>query len=125
MRRGDFAATLGAVRADAVYLALPGRSAAKRIDARIWMWEAWWQGDPYLNVERLYRETVFGGTTNDDASYDRATATVLTAAESAPYIIIQSNARDAARFERLLRERRPNTELVNLDLDEVYIIGKK
>ncbi len=125
VRRGDFAATLGAVRADAVYLALPGRSAAKRVDARIWMWEAWWQGDPYLNVERLYRETVFGGTTNDDASYDRATAAVLNAAESIPYIIIQSNARDAERFERLLRERRPLTERVDLDLDEIYIIGKK
>ena len=62
VRRGDFAATLGAVRADAVYLAPPGRSGAKRIDARVWMWEAWWQGDPYLNVERLYRDTVFGGT---------------------------------------------------------------
>jgi hypothetical protein len=125
VRRGDFAATLGAARADAVYLALPGRSAAKRIDARVWMWEAWWQGDPYLNVERLYRETVFGGTTHDDPSYDRATAAVLTAAESAPYIIIQSNTRDADRFERLLRERRANTERVNLDLEEIYIIGKK
>jgi len=125
VRRGDFTTTLGAVRADAVYLALPGRSAAKRIDARVWMWEAWWQGDPYLNIERLYRETVFGGATNDDVSYDRAAAAVLAAAESTPYIIIQSNARDADRFERLLRERRPNTERANLDRDEIYIIGKK
>ena len=125
VRRGDFTATLGAVKADAVYLALPGRSAAKRIDARIWMWEAWWTGNPYLNVERLYRDTVFGGATNDDASYDRAAATVLEAAEDAPYIIIQSSSRDADRFERLLRERRTNTERVTPDLEEIYIIGKK
>jgi hypothetical protein len=125
VRRGDFTATLGAVKADAVYLALPGRSAAKRIDARIWMWEAWWTGNPYLNVERLYRDTVFGGATNDDASYDRAAATVLDAAEDAPYIIIQSSSRDADRFERLLRERRTNTERVSPDIDEIYIIGKK
>ena len=125
VRRGDFTATLGAVRADAVYLALPGRSAAKRIDARIWMWEAWWTGNPYLNVERLYRDTVFGGATNDDASYDRAAATVLDAAEDAPYIIIQSSSREADRFERLLRERRPNTERLSFDVDEIYIIGKK
>lgn len=125
VRLGDFTATLGAAKADAVYLALPGRSAAKRVDARIWMWEAWWQGDPYLNVERLYRETVFGSATNDDASYDRAATAVLAAAESAPYIIIQSNPRDADRFERLMRERRSDTELANPDVDEIYIIGKK
>jgi hypothetical protein len=125
VRRGDFTATLGAVKADAVYLALPGRSAAKRVDARIWMWEAWWTGNPYLNVERLYRDTVFGSATNDDLSYDRAAATVLAAAEDAPYIIIQSSARDADRFERILRERRPNTERLTFDADEIYIIGKK
>jgi hypothetical protein len=125
VRRGDFTATLGAVKADAVYLALPGRSAAKRIDARIWMWEAWWTGNPYLNVERLYRDTVFGSATNDDATYDRAAGTVLAAADEAPYIIIQSSSRDADRFERLLRERRLNTERLAFDVDEIYIIGKK
>ncbi len=125
VRRGDITATLAAAKADAVYLALPGRSAAKRVDARIWMWEAWWRGDPYLNVERLYRETVFGSATNDDASYDRAAAAVLDAAANAPFIIIQSSSRDADRFLRLMRERRASTELVNLDLDEIYIIGKK
>ncbi|HEX3468786.1 MAG TPA: hypothetical protein VHT05_11980 [Candidatus Elarobacter sp.] len=125
VRRGDFTATLHNAKADAVYLALPGRAAAKRIDARIWMWEAWWTGNPYLNVERLYRETVFGSSTNDDASYDRATATVLDAAQNIPYVIIQTTARDANRFERLMRACRGTVELANLDLDEVYIIGTK
>jgi hypothetical protein len=125
VRRGDFAATLGAVRADAVYLAPPGRSGAKRIDARVWMWEAWWHGDPYLNVERLYRDTVFGGTTNDDASYDRAVAEVLHAAADAPFVIVQANPRDAARFERLLQAHRPRVEIVAPNPDEIYVIGSR
>ncbi|HEX3464177.1 MAG TPA: hypothetical protein VHS78_09040 [Candidatus Elarobacter sp.] len=125
VRRGDFATTLGAVRADAVYLAPPGRSAARRIDARVWMWEAWWAGDPYLNVERLYRDTVFGARTNDDGSYDRAVDEVLGAADAAPYVILQSTARDSSRFERLLRARRPNVETAAFGDDEIYLIGKR
>ena len=125
VRRGDFHTTLGAVRTDAVYFAPPGRSGAKRIDARVWMWEAWWQGDPYMNVERLYRDTVFGGRVNDDASYDRAIGEVMTAAEAAPYVILQSNAREAARFERLVSAFRPKVEVVAPADDEIYIIGTK
>jgi hypothetical protein len=123
VRRGDFAATLGAVQADAVYLAPPGRSGAKRIDARVWMWEAWWHGDPYLNVERLYRDTVFGGRTHDDASYDRAVGEVLNAAESAPFVIVQATPRDAARFERLMHLHRARVEVVAPDPDDLYVIG--
>ena len=124
VRRGDFAATLGGVRTDAVYLNAPGRTGAKRIDARVWMWEAWWQGDPYLNVDRLYKDTVFGARTNDDASYDRAVGDVLQAAATTPHVIIQSAAKEADRFERLLRTHRPNIEIVSADTEEIYIIGK-
>ncbi len=122
VRRGDFAATLAAVQADAVYLALPGRGGT-RADPRIWMWEAWWQGDPYLNVERLYREGVFGARINDDAGYDRALAHVLAAAGAAPYVIVQAEAKDAERFERCVRAQRPRVELVAPADDELYIIA--
>jgi hypothetical protein len=125
VRRADVTATLGAVRADAVYLAPPGRSGAKRIDARIWMWEAWWQGDPYLNVERLYRDTVFGARTHDDASYDRAVSEVLTAAEKAPHVIIQSTERELARFQTLLKAHRPSVEIIAPNPDELYLIGTR
>ncbi|HEY0613202.1 MAG TPA: hypothetical protein VGC96_01120 [Candidatus Elarobacter sp.] len=125
IRRADVATTLGAVRADAVYLAPPGRLGAKRIDARVWMWEAWWQGDPYLNVERLFRDTVFGGRTADDGSYDRAITEVLAAAGDAPYVIVQSTAREAPRFERLLHTQRAHVETVAPAEDEIYIIGKR
>lgn len=124
VRRGDFASTLSAVRADAVYFAPPGRGGGKRIDPRIWMWEAWWQGDPYLNVERLYRDTVFGARIADDAGYDRAIGQVLAAASAAPYAIVQAAPNDAERFERLVAAHRPHVELVSPNDDEVYVIGR-
>ena len=125
VRQADFATTLGAVRADAVYLAPPAKLGAKRVDARVWMWEAWFQGDPYLNVERLFRDTPFGGRTSDDASYERAVDALLAAADGAPHVILQSNERDAARFERLVRARRANVEIVAPNADELYLIGKR
>ena len=124
VRRGDFTATLGNVRTDAVFLVPPGRSGAKRIDARVWMWEAWWQGDPYLNVERLYRDTVFGAGINDDASYDRAIEEVLIAATETPHIIIQTTPRESTRFERVIKTHRPHVELVQPNEEELYIIGR-
>lgn len=125
VRRADFATTLKSTNVDAVYLAPPGRASAKRIDARIWMWEAWLQGDPYLNVERLFRDTVFGGRTADDASYDRAVTEVLSAAAAAPYVIVQSPPREASRFERLVSAVRPTVELIKPNDEELYIIGKR
>jgi hypothetical protein len=125
VRRADVTTTLRAVRADAVYLGLPGRSGAKRIDPRIWMWEAWWAGDPYLNVERLYRDTVFGSRTNDEGSYDRAVAEVLAAAVDAPFVLLQATAKTAPRFERLLRDAGRRVELVAPRDEELYVIGAR
>ena len=123
VRRADVKTTLAAARADAVFMAPPGRSPGKRIDPRMWMWEAWWQGDPYLNVERLYRDSVFGGRTNDEGSYERAIGDVVDAAAQAHYLILQAGPREAARFERLVAERRSHVEVVNPDPDEFYIIA--
>jgi len=125
VRRADFATTLAAVRADAVFLAPPGRGAARRVDPRIWMMEAWWSGDPYLNVERLYRDTIFGARSNDDAAYDRALGEVLAAAAPAPFTIVQTTRRDAQRFERLLREHRGEVDVIAPEPDEIYLISKR
>ena len=125
VRRADFATTLGSVRADAVYLAPPGRGAARRVDPRVWMWEAWHAGDPYLNVERLYRDTVFGARVNDDAAYDRALGEVIAAASDAPFAILQTTATHAARFERLLREQRGPVETVEPEPGEIYLLSKR
>jgi len=124
VRRADFNATLGARKADCVYFSPPGKNAMKKADARVWMWEAWWQGNPYLNIEQYYRDTVFGQRTSDDGSYDRAIASVLAAAQDYPYVIVQTTAADAARFERLVAPHRTTIEVVAPFPEEVYVIGK-
>jgi hypothetical protein len=124
VRRADFHATLGAQKADCVYVSPPGKNAAKKADARVWMWEAWWQGNPYLNIEQYYRDTIFGQRTSDDGSYDRAIESVLAAAQDYPYVIVQTTAADAARFERLVAPHRASVETVAPFPEEVYVIGK-
>ena len=88
------------------------------------MWEAWWQGDPYLNVERLYRDTVFGARSNDDAGYDRALDQVLAAAGAAPYVIVQAGGKTPTASSAASARTGPQVEIVAPDDDEVYIIGK-
>jgi hypothetical protein len=124
VRRADFAATLRASNAQCMYLSPPGRNSAADVDARIWMWEAWWQGDPYLNVEHYFRDTVFGRRSNDNAAYDDAIGTVLQAAQKFEYVVLQTRARDTARFERIMSHFRGQVETVAPNLDETYLIAK-
>jgi hypothetical protein len=124
VRRADFQQTLAALNADCVYLAPPGRNSAKKADARVWMWEAWWQGDPYMNIEQYYRDTVFGQRTNDDSSYERAIGTVLAAAEKYPYVIVQTTLPEVSRFERILAPFRSQVEVVSPYPEETYLIGR-
>jgi hypothetical protein len=88
------------------------------------MWEAWWHGDPYLNIRQYFRDTVFGRRTNDNASYDQAVSAVLEASREYPFLIIQTRARDAMRFERLAGRLRAKVETVALNDDENYIIAR-
>jgi hypothetical protein len=125
VRRADFSLTLQAAHADCMYLAPPGRNTGAQVDARIWMWEAWWQGNPYLSVEHYFRDTVFGRRTSDNASYDAALASVLAAADSYPFIIVQTRARDAARFGRILKDLRKHVETIAPNADEMYLIAQK
>jgi hypothetical protein len=125
VRRADYSETLAASNAQCMYMSPPGRNSAAQVDARIWMWEAWWQGDPYLNVERYFRGSVFGPLTSDHAAYDEAIASVLQTAERFPYVIIQARPRDTARLERIVRTFRSDLELVTPNFDETYIIAKK
>ena len=125
VRRADFAVTMNAARADCMYLSPPGRNSAAGVDARIWMWEAWWQGNPYLNIEHYFRDTVFGRRTNDDVSYDSAIGAVIEAASDYPYVIVQTRARDAARLEKIVKRARRAVEVVAPNTDETYIIGAK
>jgi hypothetical protein len=124
VRRADFAGTLQASSAQCMYLAPPGRNSASAVDPRIWMWEAWWHGDPYLNVENAFRDTVFGRRTNDNTSYDDAIATVLEAARPFPYVVIQTRARDAERFERIIRRFRADCVTISPNSHETYLIAR-
>jgi hypothetical protein len=124
VRRADFTATLQASKAQCVYIAPPGRHSATAIDARIWMWEAWWQGDPYLNVEHYFRDTVFGRRSDDGAGYDDAIGTVLQAAAHVPFLVLQTRPRDTARFERIVKGFRKHVEIVSPNPDETYLIAK-
>ncbi|MFN2459350.1 MAG: hypothetical protein ABR591_01460 [Candidatus Velthaea sp.] len=125
VRRADFTATLAAVAADCVYFSPPGRNAAKKADARVWMWEAWWQGNPYLNIEHYYRDTVFAQRTSDDASYDRAFGSVLQSAADYPYVIVQTSPAEAEGIARVAKSFRPATEIVAPSPDEIYVITRK
>jgi hypothetical protein len=125
VRRADFATTLQTSNAQCVYFSPPGHNSAAAVDPRIWMWEAWWQGDPYFNVEHYFRDTVFGRRTNDHASYDNAIGSVLSAAQEIPFLVLQTRPRDAARFERIVRTFRSRVEVVAPNADEIYIIAQK
>ena len=125
VRRADFATTLAASTAQCMYLAPPGRNSASEVDPRIWMWEAWWHGNPYLNVEHYFRDTVFGRRTNDSASYDDAVGEVLRAAEPFPFIVLQTRPRDAERFTRILKGFRSQCETISPSPNETFIIAKR
>ncbi|MGD0473545.1 MAG: hypothetical protein ABSB70_10035 [Candidatus Velthaea sp.] len=125
VRQADFATTLQHSSAQCVYVAPPGRNSASDVDARVWMWEAWWQGDPYLSVERYFRDTVFGRRQADRATYDDAIGAVLTAAESFPFVVLQTRPRDTGRFERIVKQFRKQIEIVAPGPEETYIIARK
>jgi hypothetical protein len=125
VRRADFATTLARSNAQCVYVAPPGRYGVAQVDARVWMWEAWWQGDPYLSVERYFRDTVFGPRSADRAGYDDAIGAVLAAAEPFPYVVLQTRPRDTRRFERIVGAFRKHIEVVSPSADETYIIARK
>ncbi|MHB8591831.1 MAG: hypothetical protein ACYDBO_07535 [Vulcanimicrobiaceae bacterium] len=125
VRQSDVLATVSSQRADALFLAPPARNAFRSSDARIWMWEAWWQGNPYYNIEHSYRDSLFGARSADEHGYARAFATVLSAAREYPVIIVQATKERLHEFEPHLRNARRNVDIVTPYGNEVYLIGTK
>ncbi|MDQ2681129.1 MAG: hypothetical protein M3Y21_08935 [Candidatus Eremiobacteraeota bacterium] len=125
VRHADVVATISAQSADALFLAPPARNSFRSADARIWMWEAWWQGNPYFNIEHYYRETLFGTHSTDDHGYARAMSTVLQAAAAYPLIIMQTTQQRIAELEPLLAAARPNIEIYSPHALETYLIAKR
>ena len=125
VRRADVLATMGAQQADALFLSPPARNSFHNADARIWMWEAWWKGNPYFTIEHSYRDSLLGAKAADPSSYAKAIATILDAADSFPLIVAQTTEQRLAEIEPLLRNVRPNIEIVAPHPYEVYLVAKK
>ncbi len=125
VRNADVLATIGAHSADALFLAPPARNSFRNADARIWMWEAWWQGDAYYNIEHAYRNSLFGARSVEEHAYARAMASVLSAAQNYPLIVIQTTEQHLAEFEPLLRDARTHIETIAIHSDEYYLVGRR
>jgi hypothetical protein len=122
--KSDVLDTIAAHQADALFISPPARNSFRSADARIWMWEAWWQGNPYYNIEHVYRESLFGQRSADEQGYARAIAGVLSNAADYPVIILQTTEQRLHEFEPHMRNARRNVEIVAPHSHEVYLIGR-
>ena len=125
VRQADVLGTLSAQSADALFIAPPARNAFRTADARIWMWEAWWQGNPYLNIEHYYRDSLFGARSADEQGYARAISTLFSTASDYPVVIVQTNEQRMREIEPHLRNARPHVEVYAPHPYEIYLIGTK
>jgi hypothetical protein len=125
VRRSDVLMTVNAQQADALFLCPPARNSFRSADARIWMWEAWWQGNPYYNIEQAYRDSLFGQRSADEHGYSRALAGVLSNAADYAVVILQTTEQRVHEFEPHLRNARPRVEIFAPRPNEVYLIGSK
>ena len=125
VRQADVLSTIGAQQADALFISPPARNSFRSADARIWMWEAWWQGNPYYNIEHSYRDSLFGARSADESGYARAIAGVLSSAQDYPVVILQTTEQRLREFEPHMRNARPNVEIFAPHSNEVYLIGTR
>jgi hypothetical protein len=125
VKRADVLDTIAAHQADALFISPPARHSFRSADARIWMWEAWWQGNPYYSIEHTYRDSLFGARSADEQSYARAIASVLSGAAEYPVIILQTNEQRLREFELHMRTARRNVEIVAPHSHEIYLVGTK
>ncbi|MDE2482958.1 MAG: hypothetical protein KGN02_12315 [bacterium] len=125
VRQGDVLATIGAQQADALFFAPPARNSFRSADARIWMWEAWWQGNPYFTIEHAYRDSLLGARAADPPAYARALASVLSHAESYPLVIAQTTEARLPEIEGIVRNARAHVEIIAPHPFEVYVVATK
>lgn len=120
--RGDVLDTIAKHDADAVFLNPPGRNTLHRADPRIWMWEAWWQGDPYFTIDRAYGNSLFGKR-SDERGYERALAAVVEAAGKYPVLVAQVGRDRVDDVARVVRAVRGEVEVYQPNEFETYLIG--
>lgn len=125
VRQADALSTLAAQKADALLLHPPTRNWLRNADARIWMWEAWWKGNPYLALEHAYEDSLFGARAAEPAEYARAFAALLSAAGEYPLIIVQATDAQLAEMEAPLRATGRNVDVVAPHPSEIYLVATK
>lgn len=122
VRKSDVLETVAANEADALFMVLPGMHGLRTADARLWMWEAWWQGNAYQTLEETYRNSLFGRI-QDEAQYDAAIARLLSGAADYRVIIFQTAAEQLPRLERILRNARRSVQTHTPNANEAYVVG--
>jgi hypothetical protein len=125
VRKSDAPATMAAEKADALFLCPPARNSLRNTDARIWMWEAWWQGNPYFAPEHAYRDSLFGARAADAAGYARAFASLLAAADGYPVVIVQTSEDRLRDIEGAVRAARSQVEILAPRPSEIYLVATK
>ena len=125
VRQADVLATIAAQRADALFIAPPARNSFRSADARIWMWEAWWQGNPYFTIEHAYRDSLLGARASEIPSYARALSTILSQADEYRTVIVQTIESRLGDIEPLVRNARPHVEIVAPHPYEIYLVATK
>jgi hypothetical protein len=124
VRQGDVLATMSAApKADALFLAPPARNSFRSADARIWMWEAWWQGNPYFTIEHAYRDSLLGARAADPPAYGRALATIVAAAQAYPIVVVQTTEQRLQEIEPIVKGVRHNVEIVEPHPFEIYLVA--
>ncbi len=110
VRCADPAAVVEALRADA--LVIDASSAQRsRSDARIWMWEAWWRGDPHFKP--------------DPPSHEQTLGPLVARADSYRVVLVVTTERAAPEAEELLRSSRRSIEAISTSAEEVYLIASR
>uniref|UniRef100_E6Q4D9 Uncharacterized protein n=1 Tax=mine drainage metagenome TaxID=410659 RepID=E6Q4D9_9ZZZZ len=123
VRQCDVMHTLERQHADALLFAPPPRNALHHADPRIWMWEAWWQGNPYFTLEHAYRDTLFGARSNDPAAYHRSIAGIISEAGEYPLLIVATNELRLGEIEPIVRNARAKVECYAPNDSEIYLIA--
>src|SRR5579872_3320769 len=117
--------TIEAVSADALFLSLPTRVGYRFVDPRVWMWEAWWRGDPYFTLERALDDALFGPRSAEAPAYAQAVSNLLAHANAFPVVVVHTSQQHLAEIEPLVRESRAFVEVIAPRESEIYLVATK
>lgn len=121
VRLGTPAQTMARVSGDAVILTPPLMEEDDRSDARTWMWEAWWMGNPYQNVEPHAAPDAHAP---DRAAWQQSFAEQLEAARKFPLAIVPTTEGERAHVEALLGDFRSQVLERRFSPEEIYLLAR-